>query len=402
MSNELKLWLDRKAEPLSKATIHRAPTLLPDEQDVLDFINLLVQNVGEKHSDQLSALQFWALTAIGQDAPAAYDWLTILRVLKQEIGNALSQEFSPHDALLGWLELDNIYTYAIIEASQLASDSDRASILQHMADLRQEIDRFEQSKSNFIAVSAHELRTPLTILEGYANMLRIETDVDSRLRLFIDGLENGIQRMKVIINDLIDISLIDLQSIDLNYQTVDLERLVSLVGQNLQKHFDEREVALAVTPFAGSSKTYGDPEKLAKAFSKLLTNALKYTPDGGRVTISGHSSQNSEAAGDVVGYINIQVTDSGIGIEPEHLETIFGRFTTTSDVTLHSSSQTSFKGGGPGLGLPIVRGIVEAHGGRIWAESDGYDEKACPGSTFHIELPIRVKKPELGENGEVV
>ncbi len=398
MKTELRSWLGQQAADLCKATLQRAPTLLPDEEDIVGFVNLLVQYVSAARETQLSAVQFWALTVIGHDAPAAYDWLTILRVLKQEIGTGLSRDFVSQDALRCWMELDAIYTYALIEVSHLASDIDRASNLQHMVDLGREIERFELSKSNFIAISAHELRTPLTILEGYANMLRFETEPDSRMRIFIDGLENGIQRMKVIITDLIDISLIDLQSIDLNYQQIDVERIILLVADRLNKYFRERKVELIIMPFEGMQETYGDPEKLAKAFAKVFTNALKYTPDGRRITVSGSSTMMPHAAGNVAGYVNIQVADTGIGIAAENLETIFGRFTSMSDVTLHSSSKTEFMGGGPGLGLPIVRGIMEAHGGRIWAESPGCDEETLPGSTFHIELPIWTRKPEIDDD----
>lgn len=397
MTVPLQRWLQAHVDDLTAATLYRAPMLLPDEEDVRAFIYLLAENIGAARETQLSAIQFWALTTIGHDAPAAYDWLTILRILKQEMSHELPKSFSARDVLNFWLEMDSFYTFALIEASQLASDIDRSTSLQHMADLKREIERFEQSKSNFIAVAAHELRTPLTILEGYANMMRFETEPDSRLRIFVDGLENGIQRMKVIITDLIDISLIDLQSIDLNYQELNLENLMLLVSDNLAKYFKERAVELIIMPFDGEQQTYGDPEKLAKAFAKVLTNGLKYTPDGGRVTVTGRTNLLEAAAGDVAGYVNIEVCDTGIGIDKENLETIFGRFTSTADVTLHSSSKTNYKGGGPGLGLPIVRGIVEAHGGRIWAESSGCDEETCPGSVFHIELPIWLKKPELPE-----
>ncbi len=394
MNDQIRQWLRAQNEALVARTVYRAPNLLPDQEDIAEFIDLLAETVGSTRDTQLSAIQFWALTGIGYDAPAAYDWLTILRVLKQEIGQGLSRDFHPADALRFWQELDDVHTRALIEASQIASDMDRTNVLEHMDGLRREIERFEQSKSNFIAVSAHELRTPLTILEGYANMLRIETTPSDRLRIFIDGLENGIQRMKIIINDLIDISLIDLQSIDLNYQQIDVERIVLLVSDSLNKYFSQRQVELIIMPFEGEQQTYGDPEKLAKAFAKVFTNALKYTPDGGQVTVTGECTQLPEAAGDVAGYVVVKVADTGIGIDVENLGAIFGRFATTSDVTLHSSSKTNFKGGGPGLGLPIVKGIMEAHGGRIWAESSGCDEEACPGSTFYLELPLWVKKPE--------
>jgi signal transduction histidine kinase len=176
-----------------------------------------------------------------------------------------------------------------------------------------------------------------------------------------------------------------------------VERIVLLVADRLDKYFGHRNVELVIMPFEGGQETYADPEKLAKAFAKVFTNALKYTPDGGRVTVTGHAEFMPAAAGDVSGYVTVQVTDTGIGIEPENLEMIFGRFTSMTDVTLHSSSKTEFLGGGPGLGLPIVRGIMEAHGGRIWAESPGCDEETCPGSTFYVELPIWTQKPEVDE-----
>jgi signal transduction histidine kinase len=91
--------------------------------------------------------------------------------------------------------------------------------------------------------------------------------------------------------------------------------------------------------------------------------------------------------------VEITVQGSGIGIAPAQQELIFEKFYQTGEVALHSTSQTRFKGGGPGLGLSIARGIIQAHGGKLWVESPGYDEAACPGSTFHVVLPLRQKKP---------
>ena len=84
------------------------------------------------------------------------------------------------------------------------------------------------------------------------------------------------------------------------------------------------------------------------------------------------------------------VGDTGVGIDPEHHELIFEKFYQRGEVALHSSGRTKFKGGGPGLGLAIVRGIVQAHDGKIWVESEGHDEQRCPGSRFHILLPLRL------------
>ena len=95
------------------------------------------------------------------------------------------------------------------------------------------------------------------------------------------------------------------------------------------------------------------------------------------------------------GFIEVTVSDTGIGISLENQAVIFDKFSQLGSVGLHSSGKTKFKGGGPGLGLPIARGILEAHGGSIWVESAGYDEEKCPGSTFHILVPARTESTDL-------
>jgi signal transduction histidine kinase len=368
--------------------------MLPDVQDVWDFLHLVAENVGNGRAEQLTAVQSWALTNIGHDAPFANDWLTILRVLKQEIVTALKTSYSPAEALDAWLQVDELFTYALIEATQLASDVNRATLLEHMAAISRQMEQVERTKANFIAVAAHELKTPLTILEGYANMLRSETSPDSHQRLYVDGLENGTRRMNEIIADIIDVSLIDTHQVELKYQQFSLETILLTVAERLDKFFAQRHVNLVTHPLPTQQRIYGDPELLLKAFSKVLINALKYTPDGGEVQVRGVLTRQEEATADLVGYMDVQVSDTGIGIDPENFERIFHKFSSVADVSLHSSGKTKFKGGGPGLGLPIAKGIVEAHGGRIWVESVGYDEEALPGSVFHMEIPLLVKRPQ--------
>jgi signal transduction histidine kinase len=393
LTAEISVWLKDRAEELVASTIYRAPNMLPDERDVAAFISVLAEHVGTTADRQLTAMQSWAVTTIGRDAITAGDWLTILRVLKEEIENGLSAHFSTAATLAHWKEVDHLLTIAVIEAAKLTSSMGQADLLAHTVELREELERLEQSKSNFITVAAHELKTPLTIMEGYARMLRSELEAGSPLQLYLSGMDNGLVRMQEIIGDMIDVSLIDLHSFELSYQQVSLANIISMVAANLQKHFDQRKVELNVKPFALYQPTYADPQRLAKAFEKLLLNALKYTPDGGRVTVSGRAVRESDAAGDIAGFVDIEIRDSGIGIDPANLERIFDKFSSLNDPRYHSSSKTAFKGGGAGLGLPISKGIVEAHGGRIYAESTGRDEAHYPGSTFHIELPIYLSAP---------
>jgi len=93
-------------------------------------------------------------------------------------------------------------------------------------------------------------------------------------------------------------------------------------------------------------------------------------------------------------FVEVKMTDTGIGIAPDNLAHIFKKFYRVGDTELHSTSKTEFKGGGPGLGLVIAKGIVKAHGGRVWAESSGYDEERCPGSAFYVMLPLYTELPE--------
>jgi signal transduction histidine kinase len=131
--------------------------------------------------------------------------------------------------------------------------------------------------------------------------------------------------------------------------------------------------------------TFGDIERLHQAFRNVYANAVKYTPDGGKIRVDGRL---------LPGFIEVVIQDSGIGIDPENHLRIFEKFGSLGDVSLHSSGKTKFKGGGPGLGLPITKGILEAHGGSIWVESERCDEQSCPGSTFHILLPIHKTPPD--------
>ncbi len=394
MTHLLKTWLRQEAASLCVATMPRVPRgTLVEQDDLIEFLAMLAQNVGMPSELQLVSVQAWAITGIGHDAPRAYSWLTVLRLLKEEIGRNLESKFSHEQVFRYWRMMDDVLTYAIIESSQLAGDMVRADLLEQITTLRKRQKAFEESKSSFIAVAAHELKTPLTILEGYANMLRLESGEGSKLHIYVDGLGNGFRRMHEVIGDMIDVSLIDLNSVELQYREVDLEKITLLVADSVDRYFAERRIELIIQPFYVQADTFGDEEKLTKALRKIIMNGLKYTPDYGQVNISAAFVRQDEATDDVAGYLDIQVSDTGIGINSEDLELIFKNFTSLADPSLHSSSKTKFKGGGPGLGLAIARGIVEAHGGCVWAESSGWNEDRCPGSTFHIEIPILLNKP---------
>ena len=187
--------------------------------------------------------------------------------------------------------------------------------------------------------------------------------------------------LHVLVDDMVDISMIDNNLMALNFQPVWLNRSLNLLKADFQETLVRRKQNLEIRPFHGAEELiFADPERLYQAIKNIISNAIKYTPDGGSISIDGRM---------MPGFVELTVTDSGIGISPENQDTIFEKFGQLGDVSLHSSGKTKFKGGGPGLGLPIAKGIIEAHGGTIWVESEGYDEVRCPGATFHILLPLR-------------
>jgi len=251
------------------------------------------------------------------------------------------------------------------------------------------LEKLDKSRSDFISIAAHELKTPLTLLEGYSSMLREILEqkkiFDEHVFQLLDGMNSGSRRLREIINDMIDVSLIDNELLSLNFQPTWLFKILAKIKLHYQPVVLTRRLSLDVNRFDGDDlANYFDAERIYQAIANVVSNAIKYTPDEGHIRIDGRK---------VDGFCEIMVIDSGIGIDPENQVKIFNKLHPIEDVTVHSSGKTKFKGGGPGLGLPIAKGIIEAHGGRIWAESAGRDELKCPGSTFHILLPILNEPP---------
>jgi signal transduction histidine kinase len=154
----------------------------------------------------------------------------------------------------------------------------------------------------------------------------------------------------------------------------------------------DRQLTLALGEFPSELGTFfADPQRLYVVFNHIVGNSIKYTPDGGSITISARLLKTSPEKG--IDFVQVSIADTGIGIAPEDLERIFDKFSGVTEPLRHSSGRTKFKGGGPGLGLAVAKGIIDAHGGKIWVESPGYDERRCPGSTFYFVLPVRREPP---------
>ncbi len=278
-----------------------------------------------------------------------------------------------------------VFTYGLEVVSRYEMETRLAHISTEMADVQRKMEQLDRSKSSFISVAAHELKTPLTLIEGYTSMIRDAALQSNRVGLdnLLEGVNTGIHRLRQILDDMIDVSLIDNNLLSITWQPVQIGQLLELLKSELASTIRDRRQYLEIRKFnGGESWIYADPERLYQAFRNILVNAIKFTPDGGKVTLDGRT---------LPGFIEVTIADTGIGISPEDQSLIFEKFGQLGRVDLHSSGKTKFKGGGPGLGLAIARGIIEAHGGTIWAESEGYDEASLPGSTFHILIPARTE-----------
>jgi signal transduction histidine kinase len=281
-----------------------------------------------------------------------------------------------------------IYTYGLEVVARYEMETRVAHISSEMEKVQKRMERVDRSKSAFISVAAHELKTPITLIEGYASMMEdlIQQGRGTNLDSLLAGMNTGINRLRSIVDDMIDVSMIDNELLQLNFQPIQISQMLSALSLEMEPVLQTRKLTVNIREFEGSKEwIYIDPTRITQALRNVISNAIKYTPDGGTITINGRR---------LSGFIEVTVADTGIGISAEDQATIFEKFGQLGRVDLHSSGKTKFKGGGPGLGLPIARGILEAHGGSIWVQSDGHDEVQNPGATFHILIPAQAQSPD--------
>lgn len=374
-------WIQRVSQALARGTGVRESFVA----ELGRFYDLMVQAVITGDSAWLEPILYdWARSPTETDLDQGQYHVAFVmnRILSLTIEVA-RETLSEQDALDYIATVIPVFSYGLEVVSRYEMETRLTHISSEMSDVQKKMEQLDRSKSGFIAVAAHELKTPLTLIEGYASMIR---DLAASLQQktiddLLEGMNGGINRLRQIVDDMIDVSLIDNHLLSLNLQPVQVGQLLDLLRNELVPIILERQQTLDLRKFSGSDTwIFADPERLYQALRNILSNAIKFTPDKGSIFINGRT---------LPGFIEITIEDTGIGISPENQALIFEKFGQLGRVDLHSSGKTKFKGGGPGLGLAIARGIVEAHGGTIWVESEGYDEKKMPGSTFHVLIPAR-------------
>lgn len=380
------VWISRVGQDMARGMEIRTDF----EEQLARFFDLLEQAVTTGDPAWMdSILLDWAKSSTEtdlEDEPYHVSFL-INRMIALTI-QVSREALSKQEALDLLAAVIPVYTYGLEVVARYEMETRVAHISNEMDKVQKEMERVDRSKSTFISVAAHELKTPITLIEGYASMMEDLVRAGKGLDLdsLLAGMSTGIDRLRGIVDDMIDVSMIDNKLLKLNFQPIQIGHMLEVLQHEVESTVKRRKLTMEISNFDGSRQwVYIDPARMMQAVRNVINNAIKYTPDGGTIKIDGRT---------LPGLIEVTVSDTGIGISHDNQAIIFEKFGQLGRIDLHSSGKTKFKGGGPGLGLPIARGILEAHGGSIWVESPGWDEKACPGSTFHILIPARTESPD--------
>ncbi|MGZ3181748.1 MAG: ATP-binding protein [Telluria sp.] len=278
--------------------------------------------------------------------------------------NARSERIVAGIAAQAAVAIDNTRLY---EAAQHAAE-ERKVLLENERLMRAEAERASQMKDEFLATLSHELRTPLSSILGWAQVLRRGSRGQEDLNKGLQTIERNARAQAQLIEDLLDMSRITSGKVLLDMQVIGAPMFVDAAIETLRPAFDAKAIRVVrrYDPHAG--QIAGDPARLQQVVWNLLSNAIKFTPRDGTVTVCIEPAP---------GHVCIRVSDTGLGIKPEFLPHVFERFR-------QADASTTRRHGGLGLGLSIVKHLVEQHGGTVRVESEGEGH----GATFTLELPL--------------
>jgi len=244
--------------------------------------------------------------------------------------------------------------------------------------------------------SAAELRTPMSLILGYQRLmeanprLRALFEWDSEARQLAEGMGSAVERMHSVMDELGILSRVLSGRMELTIGRVKLAEVLARALSTFTEPMRQRRIALRFERVNFPNAIDADEALLDMVFRHLLSNAIRYTPDGGSITLAARVIPGATPGG----VLRFSITDSGVGIAPENLERIFGVYSGPADNSLPAAEKSGFLSPGIGLGLLVCKRIVEAHNGRLWAESAGHDPERCPGSTFIVVLPVKERQAE--------
>ena len=240
---------------------------------------------------------------------------------------------------------------------------------------RDEMEAANRAKSDFISIVSHELRTPMTAIKGYSDLLLAGTagQLNDMQLTFLRTIRNNVERMSTLIADLSDISRIESGRVRLEFEVLSLASVVDDVVHSSMRQIEARKQRVNLKIADDLPPIWGDRNRIAQVLSNLLTNAYKYTPAGGEITIR---VKKDAASAEFSAEAHLEIQDTGVGIHPEDREKVFEKFFRAKDEAVRDET-------GGGLGLSIAKNLVEMQGGRIW-----FDSQVGKGTTFHVTFPV--------------
>lgn len=304
------------------------------------------------------------------DSPYTRRDMELMTVIGQQVGSAL------RNARL----IDDLYHL----------NNSMRELNKRLENAKLELEKMDSIKTDFVTIASHELRTPLAQIRGYTDILDSLNDSGAlqkgQANQLVQSLRKSTERMEELISAMLDVSQLDVNSMDLRFVRTTPEIVIRLALEPLRDAFEQRKQSLQRVGLQGLPHIQADMQRLVQAFRNIIINAIKYTPDGGSIEISARLEPATSP--DKKETILFSFKDTGIGINAKDHFLIFQKFYRGFDTQLHSTGMTKFLGAGPGLGLTIAKGIIEGHGGEIWVESAGQNLETFPGTTFHVRLPI--------------
>ncbi len=308
---------------------------------------------------------------------AAATWMQTVRGWSED-----SASYQVGDSYAEQIELDN-KRIVLVHLAPVMLQNDFLGTVSIFRDITHEVE-VDRLKSEFVATVSHELRTPMTSIRGYADILLLGAAgaLNENQSHFLNIIKNNTERLNILVNDLLDISRIEAGRVTLAPQPLDLRDVAEDVLADILRRSQEENKPMAISLEASKElpRVFGDSERVRQILDNLVDNAYHYTPTDGQIQVRIHPAN---------GEVQVDVTDTGVGIAPEDQERVFERFFRGEHPLVLATP-------GTGLGLPIVKQLVEMHHGRIWMKSKGVPGQ---GSTFSFTLPAH-QTGGRGKNGK--
>lgn len=259
-----------------------------------------------------------------------------------------------------------------LQAIPKSQTEELRTLVDHEKMLREIAENSNRKKDEFLATLSHELRTPLTTILGWAQELRSKMDDPKGLEEGLSMIERNAQVQGQLINDLLDVSRINSGKLSLSPKIIDLIHVLKITIDSVTSLAKNKSLLIETFDLPKKCLVYADPTRMQQVFWNLFTNAIKFTPEGGKIVVEGSLKDSPNER-----LVQIAIRDTGIGIKKEFIPLIFQRF-------VQEDVSTAKKYGGIGLGLAIVKTLLETQSGTIIAESQG----PGTGATFTLTLPL--------------